>query len=270
MLEQALAILPAQSQSPEMIAQMEMLAERANLFTSLHLPVVGVPSLIAGILPQSSPVNNLIFPIDNPFLAFFFTLLFTGIGFVLTAVFLHVIAGIIRQEPFHLLTYLRRFVVSTGHFVGLAMLFVIALLIIGMVMLPVLLIASAIHATIAGIIIFLTLMFSMWVAIYLGFSIHDIYLNETPFWSAMFRSFLFVRYYLIPATGMFISIYTINYLMTILWQLAETGSWFTLISIFGHAFISTALIIATFIFFQDRIGQLPESPIQFTFIKRSQ
>jgi hypothetical protein len=235
----------------------------------LHLPVIGVPSLIAGILPESSPITNALFELENPFLVLFFMLLFSAAGFVLTAIFVHLIAGIIRQEPFNLIVSARRFVVSTGHFVGLLVAFFIIVMMMAVVALPVLVIVSFLGSVIAGIILFFVFMFSMWVAIYLGFSIHDIYLNETPFWSAMWRSFRFVQYYLTPSMGMFIGVYTINYLMQIMWQAAESGSWFTLVSIFGHAFISTSLIVATFIFFRDRIGHLPESPFRFTFVKRS-
>jgi hypothetical protein len=34
---------------------------------------------------------------------------------------------------------------------------------------------------------------------------------------------------------------------------ADDGSWLTLGTITGHAFVSTALIVATFLFYRDRV-----------------
>jgi len=34
--------------------------------------------------------------------------------------------------------------------------------------------------------------------------------------------------------------------------LAEDGGWFTAVSILGHGFVSTSLVVATFNFYRDR------------------
>ena len=42
--------------------------------------------------------------------------------------------------------------------------------------------------------------------------------------------------------------------MNFLWRLTGTESWLTVFGIFGHAFISTALAVALFVFYRDRIN----------------
>jgi hypothetical protein len=37
-----------------------------------------------------------------------------------------------------------------------------------------------------------------------------------------------------------------------LWRLADDGSWLTMVSIAGHAFVSTGLAAAIFVFYRDR------------------
>jgi len=44
----------------------------------------------------------------------------------------------------------------------------------------------------------------------------------------------------------------INLSLTYIWTLAPTGSWLAVVGVAGHAFVTTGLIAATFVFFKDR------------------
>jgi len=67
---------------------------------------------------------------------------------------------------------------------------------------------------------------------------------------SILHSIKVVRAYL-PGTGMFLlAAILIAQGLDILWIAAPTDSWLTLIGITGHAFIYTALIAASFIYYQ--------------------
>ena len=48
------------------------------------------------------------------------------------------------------------------------------------------------------------------------------------------------------------AIFIIGTLLDWLLIMVENGSWFTLVNIAGHAFVSTAIVAAFFIFYRDR------------------
>jgi hypothetical protein len=59
--------------------------------------------------------------------------------------------------------------------------------------------------------------------------------------------------------SLLITVLIINSGMNFLWHLADDGSWLTLVSIAGHAFITTALAVAIFVFYRDRVSGKPET-----------
>jgi hypothetical protein len=70
------------------------------------------------------------------------------------------------------------------------------------------------------------------------------------------ESFQIVRRNLLSGLGLLLSLIVISQLLDWLLLMAEDGSWFTLVSIMGHAFVSTALVTATFLFYRDRYSIL--------------
>ena len=62
-----------------------------------------------------------------------------------------------------------------------------------------------------------------------------------------------VRRYLVPALTLFLLTFGLRTVLTWIWLGVDQGNWLTLISIAGHAFVSTGLVAATFIFYRDRV-----------------
>ena len=75
-------------------------------------------------------------------------------------------------------------------------------------------------------------------------------------WRATLESFQILRRNMLAALAMLLMMLVISRALDWLLLLAEDGSWFTLVSILGHAFVSTALVAATFIFYRDRYAIL--------------
>lgn len=89
--------------------------------------------------------------------------------------------------------------------------------------------------------------------IYLFFTPYAIIRNRRNILIAMLDSFNIVRiniigtlFYLLTAGGLL-------HLTNMVWLMPEDGSWYTLLGIVGHGFISSVLIASGYIFYQDRM-----------------
>jgi hypothetical protein len=90
-----------------------------------------------------------------------------------------------------------------------------------------------------------------WLALPFFFSAHGIYTSRMNALSSFISSLRMVRYTL-PNTGMFLlALLVINEGLNFLWNTPSQGSWWMLVGIAGHAFISTALLAASFIYYRD-------------------
>jgi hypothetical protein len=90
-----------------------------------------------------------------------------------------------------------------------------------------------------------------WLALPFFFSAHGIYTYKMNALNAFVSSLQMVRYTL-PNTGLFLlAVLIINEGLNFLWKTPSQGSWWMLVGIAGHAFISTALLAASFIYFRD-------------------
>lgn len=90
-----------------------------------------------------------------------------------------------------------------------------------------------------------------WLTLPFFFSAHGIYTYKMNALNAFVSSLQMVRYTL-PNTGLFLlTVLIINAGLNFLWNTPSQGSWWMLVGIAGHAFISTALLAASFIYYRD-------------------
>ena len=83
------------------------------------------------------------------------------------------------------------------------------------------------------------------------FSAHGIYVNHLGALVSVQRSMVMTRMTL-PTTALFIlSIFAISEGLDILWRVPPENSWLTLVGVGGHAFITSALLAASFIYYRD-------------------
>lgn len=109
---------------------------------------------------------------------------------------------------------------------------------------------------------------AMWFLIPLVFSPHGIFLCGFSVINAMISSAQVVRYSL-PGTGLFlVSAIVLNRGLGVLWRVPTEDSWLALVGIFGHAFIATALLAASFIYYRSGLAYV-QSIRNLTLAKRS-
>ncbi len=91
----------------------------------------------------------------------------------------------------------------------------------------------------------------VWFLVPLIFSPHGIFLCGLSVMNSMLSSARVVRFSL-PGTGMFLlTAIILNQGLSLLWRVPPATSWLGLVGIFGHAFITTGLLAASFIYYRS-------------------
>lgn len=230
------------------------LAPRTNLLTSLSVPIIGVPALMVGLTPEKTPLPTTLIELDSAGLMVGLFVLFSGLGLMLTAVYMTLTASVVRQMP--LRQALDKLATNWLKLMGL----VITLLIFAiMVYIPVVIVgvlAALISQGLASVVLLAGPVLILWLVVYLVFAPHGIFVNGRPLGRAMIESLQMMRYFLLSAVTLLLFVILIGRSVDWLLLLADDGSWLTWAGIWGHAFVSTALLAATFIFYRDRYDSL--------------
>lgn len=123
-----------------------------------------------------------------------------------------------------------------------------------MVLLPVMFVLTLlalINPILANGAIFVILLLAFWLVVPLFFMPHGIFARrQNAFVSA--RTSLRMARFTFPTSSMFIiSVIILSQGMNYLWSVPSNDSWMTLVGIAGHAFITTAVLAASFVYYRD-------------------
>ena len=91
----------------------------------------------------------------------------------------------------------------------------------------------------------------LWLAFPLIFSAHGIFVNHNNALVSVQRSMVLTRMTLPSTSLFFLSILAISEGLNIVWRVPPENSWLTLIGVSGHAFIASALLAASIIYYRD-------------------
>ena len=110
---------------------------------------------------------------------------------------------------------------------------------------------ALISPALAQIGIFIIMLIAIWIILPVFFSPHGIFAyNQNAF--ASIRQSLRMMRYTLPTSGLFVLVcLLISEGLGYLWRIPPSESWLTLVAIIGHAFISTSLVAASFIYYRD-------------------
>jgi hypothetical protein len=101
------------------------------------------------------------------------------------------------------------------------------------------------------VLLFLGALVLIWLLMPVFFSAHGIFTLQMDALRAILNSMRMVRFTL-PNTGLFLLVFVlINTGLNFLWNTPSQNSWWMLVGIAGHAFVSTALLAASFIYYRD-------------------
>jgi hypothetical protein len=224
--------------------------EQFNLFSALRALPIGVPSLLGYRGPLENPFGPAqIVESSSGLGAVFFWLTLSVIGLALGVYYFHLLARAVDSE--HAADPRSG---SMGWQAVQTLLLVILLFaILAIIAVPTVLlitVVSIISPALSQFILILVSILALWVVLPLVFSPHGIFSYRLDAVRSALLSYRLVRVFL-PGTGMFVLIaMLISRGMDSLWLTPPGSSWMLLVGIFGHAFVSSGLVTASFIYYK--------------------
>jgi hypothetical protein len=230
-----------------------------NLLGMIRTWPIGVPSLMASLNDTTTPLGKAV--IENvsalePTVLALLVILLCGLGF--GSIFFNLVAYFCADRSFEI-TFTRRFVWGFFQTITVTLLLLVILLVLAIPATLILSVIILLSPGIAQIILLLMSFVLLWLVLPFVFSPHGIFAYGLSAISSLLTSMRLVRGFL-PGTGMFlVVIFLLSEGLNIFWRAAPPDSWMTLVGIGGHAFITTGLLAASFIYYQGGMRWMQES-----------
>jgi len=247
------ASAPETAQAIEFSRSMWLLiADRFNLFSALRSFPVGVPSLMASRLPVDAPTGlTLVWNVSSLGSAAGWWILLTVLGLVAGALFFALVAQAslsgkldwptaIGQWPWAFLQVVLLALFLGGLFLAISILGSCIVTAVSFAGLPV---------TQLGFLLFGAI--ALWVMFPLLFSAHGIFTYQFKMWISVRQGVRLTRLTLPRTSLLFLSMLVISEGLDTLWRVPGEKSWMSLVGVLGHAFVSTSLLAASFIYYRD-------------------
>ncbi|MBP9676629.1 MAG: hypothetical protein KBD67_07810 [Anaerolineaceae bacterium] len=226
--------------------------EQVNLLSAIRTIPVGLPSLIARIGVLASPLQT---PWEFQLSSYRIGIAIIGAlilsGFFLGTIYFNSLARFSQEEPGKL-----NWSILAAQYAQVLILFLILIALLIVFSIPLMLVTSAlslISSSLAQILVILVIFMGLWLVMPLVFSAHGIFVLDQKVVPSMLFSLRLVRFFL-PGTSLFILItIMVSEGLNKIWTLPGTGSWLMGLGIAGHAFIVTALLAASFLYYRDGI-----------------
>lgn len=129
------------------------------------------------------------------------------------------------------------------------------------VAMPVLILgAFLLNNEIVTLLLFLLLAWpATWLGLMVFFSTHGVFILSKNAFSTITHNFRILRYGMPPMGWFALIAIIISQGMDLIWLNPTTDTWMALVGILGHAFISTGLLAASFIFYRDMNNWVDEA-----------
>jgi hypothetical protein len=190
-------------------------------------------------------------------IAFLLLFAFLLVGFFLGNYFFNMLSRY-TAKPIEKISF-NKLMAQFGQSLVMALILLIIILILLIPILLVLSLISIASGSIADFILLIAIFVMLWMILPLVFSPHGVYVINQKAFPSMLLSIRMIRFFL-PGTGMFVvTAALISEGMNLVWTIPGSSSWLTLISIFGHAFIVTALLTASFIYYREGLRWMQEA-----------
>ncbi len=239
----------------EVIEQFTLLVTRTNLFASLSVPIIGIPTLMTGITPESTPLPTETIELGSMTDVALAIIGLTVVGLLLTAVYYTLIAYTIRSHTENPLPTHNLMEQMGVNWLKLLAFTLIILLFLFILYIPLLLIAtlfSFISPVLSAMVAVMAPFLLLSLLFQLIFAPYSIILHGRPLINAVMESSAVFRTNVMNSITFIFTIAFISYLMNIILTAIDDGGWMMTVGIVAHAYIGTALVTAVFIFYHDR------------------
>ena len=228
------------------------IAIQFNLLSLVRTIPVGIPSLMAGRLPIEIP-NGVPLTIDvtNFISAAAIAICLLVIGLIAGCFYYNLIVQVALQGKIELNNLIKNWSWSSLQVLSLTLALLILFIAISVPSSCAISAIALFGLPLGQFAVFLFIGVLVWLAFPLLFSAHGIFVNHTNALVSVQRSMVLTRMTL-PSTTLFIlSILAISEVLDLLWRVPLETSWLTLVGVGGHAFITSALLAASFVYYRD-------------------
>ena len=219
-----------------------------SLVSKFRIFPIGISSLLSQTIPVDTPFGAQdVVQISSLPLLIGLIFLLTLAGWVGGGLYFRWVSGTTLGEE-EVGISLMRAIIQT--FI-LSVIWFISLMILLLPVMFILTILALINPLLANGAIFVMLLLSFWVIVPLFFMPHGIFARRQNAFYSVFTSWRMARFTL-PTSGMFVlSALLLSQGLNYLWSVPPSDSWMTLVGIGGHAFITTAILAASFVYYHD-------------------
>jgi hypothetical protein len=229
-----------------------LVADRLNLFSALRSFPVGVPSLMASRLPLEKPLGfSVVWNIPSLGGAASWWLLLTVLGLVAGALYFALVAQASLGGKLDWRAALEQWPWASIQVIFLALFLggmLLAISIPGSCLVTVISF-TGLPITEFGFLVFGAI--ALWVMFPLLFSAHGIFTYQFKMWISVRQGVRLTRLTLPRTSLLFLCILVISEGLDTLWRVPGEKSWMSLVGVLGHAFVSTSLLAASFIYYRD-------------------
>ncbi len=232
--------------------------EHFNLLSSIRTYPIGIPSLFASIGPLLTPMGPaIIYESPSAALTFGTWLLVTLVGIIGGSLYFNEIARV--TSPERALVSFKRIIWQFVQSILLGILLIVILMVILVPASILISVLTMINPVLAQIAVLLISIIVLWLLIPLVFSPHGIFAFKQNAFVSILLSVRMVRYFL-PTTGLFLLFaVVISQGMDLLWRVPPETSWMALVGILGHAFITTGLLSASFVYYRGGMSWMQQN-----------
>jgi hypothetical protein len=221
-----------------------------NVFALLRTLPIGIPSLNYGRTLLETPFREpLMLEVTNLAAFSLAWVTLTLAGWIAGSLFYHWIAE--TTAPARRPEGLKRAVNSLVQGVLLCGLWALLVLLAAIPISILVAVLAAINTALAQVALLLAMFAFMWLLPLIFFSGHGIFAYQQNLFQSIGTAFRMTRFTL-PSSALFIlSALLISRGLVFLWRVPPSDSWLTMVGIAGHAFVTTALLAASFIYFRN-------------------
>lgn len=229
-----------------------VLAKRFTLFAALRSYPVGIPSLMAGRLPLEAPGGSpLMWEVNSWGGAILLWLLLTGFGLLFGALYFTMVSHAALSGELHWKQALQQWPQNFVQVLFLSLFWLGLMAVVSFPLSCLVSLAGTGGATLLQCAFLVYGGFLLWMIFPLLFSPHGIFVHQLKLFPSVKASMRLSRMTFASAALFFMSAFLLSKGLDILWQTPAEDSWLTLIGVVGHAFITTGLLAASFVYYRD-------------------
>jgi hypothetical protein len=235
-----------------MVDTLHTAAIQYNLLSLVRTFPVGVPSLMSSRLPTAIPVGLPAFvDITHPLIIAGVVVGLLLMGLIVGSFYYLLVAQVSLNSRIELKQAIKNWVWTAMQVISLAVALLLLFIVISIPSICVISAIALIGIPLGQFAFFIYIGIILWLAFPLIFSAHGIYVNHLGALASVQRSMVMTRMTL-PTTALFIlTIFVISEGLDVLWRVPPENSWLTLLGVSGHAFVTSALLAASFIYYRD-------------------